>query len=226
MEGRCHCGAVAWVLDTPPQSVTACNCTICRRHDALWAYGHVGHDIHPRGATTACRRADGGATDFRFCPRCGCLTHYAATRAEEEGRHWTAVTLRMAEPGAIAALAIAHFDGLDSFDDLPRDGRRAPPGQPPGRGGGLCGGLSRDRLAPAGGCHDLRGCRYDEHQGRRAVPAQGRDAHRVRAQASAAATSVRSVVPRMAKKTATPAVMARPARAKAAAAGRVEKASA
>ncbi|HEX6610462.1 MAG TPA: GFA family protein, partial [Hyphomicrobiaceae bacterium] len=34
------------------------------------------------------------------------------------------VNLRLAEdPAAIAALPIDHFDGLDTFDDLPRDGR-------------------------------------------------------------------------------------------------------
>jgi hypothetical protein len=44
MKGTCHCGNVTWTLDTPPESVTACNCTICRRYGALWAYGYIRHD--------------------------------------------------------------------------------------------------------------------------------------------------------------------------------------
>ena len=34
-----------------------------------------------------------------------------------------AVNLRLAPPEAVAALPIDHFDGLDTFDDLPADGR-------------------------------------------------------------------------------------------------------
>ena len=123
MRGTCHCGGVSWTLDTPPQSVTACNCTICRRYGVLWGYGHIGDNIHTSGDTRTYRRRDGGAIDFHFCPTCGCVTHYVATRASKDGRYWTAVNLRLTELEAIAALPIDHFDGLVTFDDLPRDGR-------------------------------------------------------------------------------------------------------
>jgi hypothetical protein len=33
------------------------------------------------------------------------------------------VNLRLAEPEAVAQIPIDHFDGLNSFEDLPRDGR-------------------------------------------------------------------------------------------------------
>ncbi|WOD39929.1 hypothetical protein [Nodosilinea sp. E11] len=52
------------------------------------------------------------------------MTHYVATVPKEDGRHWTAVNLRLTEPEPIADLPIDHFDGLDSFADLPRDSRR------------------------------------------------------------------------------------------------------
>jgi hypothetical protein len=123
MQGTCHCGGVTWRLDTPPLSVTACNCTICRRYGVLWAYGHIGQDIQTSGETTAYRRSHFGAIDFHFCSKCGCVTHYVATKPGDDGRHWTAVNLRLTEPEPIASLPIDHFDGLDSFDDLPRDGR-------------------------------------------------------------------------------------------------------
>ena len=123
MQGTCHCGRVTWTLDTSPESVTACNCTICRRYGVLWAYGYIGHDIHTSGETRSYRRSDGGAIDFQFCPTCGCVTHYVATKPGDDGRHWTAVNLRLTDPEPIAHLPIDHFDGLDSFDDLPRDGR-------------------------------------------------------------------------------------------------------
>jgi len=123
MQGTCHCGRVSWVLETPPGSVTACNCTVCRRYGVLWAYGHIDHDIKTSGDTTRYRRADGGVIDFHFCSNCGCVTHYVAVKPGDDGRHWTAVNVRLTEPEGVAGLPIDHFDGLDTFTDLPRDGR-------------------------------------------------------------------------------------------------------
>ena len=123
LKGSCHCGRVGWRMDVEPESATACNCTICRRYGVLWAYGYIEHDIHVHGETTSYRRADGGAIDFQFCAHCGCVTHYISTKPQEDGRRWTAVNLRLTDPEPIAKLPIDHFDGLDSFDDLPRDKR-------------------------------------------------------------------------------------------------------
>lgn len=123
LKGTCHCGTVTWTLAATPESITACNCTICRRYGALWAYGYIGHDIHTTGQTATYRRQDGGAIDFYFCRNCGCITHYVAVVAGDDGRRWTAVNVRMTDPGQVDALPIDHFDGHDTFDDLPRDSR-------------------------------------------------------------------------------------------------------
>ena len=42
IEGTCHCGAVRWRFSGIPESATACNCTVCRRYGALWAYDFEG----------------------------------------------------------------------------------------------------------------------------------------------------------------------------------------
>ncbi len=72
LTGTCHCGAASWRLDALPESVTACNCTICRRYGALWAYGFIGKDVAISGQTTTYRRADGTQLQFHFCATCGC----------------------------------------------------------------------------------------------------------------------------------------------------------
>lgn len=123
LKGTCHCGRVGWTLDALPKSATACSCTICRRYGVFWAYGYIGHDIHVDGMTSSYRRADGGALDFHFCPKCGCVTHYIATKPGDDGRTWTAVNLRMTDPGPIETLPIDHFDGHETWEDLPRNGR-------------------------------------------------------------------------------------------------------
>lgn len=122
LEGSCHCGKVRWRLDTTPESVTACNCTICRRYGVLWAYGHENEDVHVSGPTQAYVRGT-GSIGFHFCPQCGCVAYWRATGSGSDGRRRIAVNVRLTEPEPIASLPIDHFDGLVAFDDLPRDGR-------------------------------------------------------------------------------------------------------
>ena len=121
IEGSCHCGAVKWQFKGQPEGATACNCTVCRRYGVLWIYDYEGEGIEVTGHTSHYRR--GRTIEFHFCPVCGCLSHWRATYLESDGRRRTAVNVRLAEPEAVAAIPIDHFDGLNSFEDLPRDGR-------------------------------------------------------------------------------------------------------
>lgn len=121
IEGACHCGAVRWRFQGVPDGATACNCTGCRRYGTLWAYDHEGEGIEVSGPTRPYIR--GTAIEFHFCPHCGCVAYWRAQKVDAQGRRRIAVNLRLAEPGDVARIPIDHFDGLDSFDDLPRDGR-------------------------------------------------------------------------------------------------------
>lgn len=121
LEGACLCGGVTWRFRGLPESATACNCTACRRYGTLWAYDHEGEGIEVAGPTTAYVR--GQALGFHFCGRCGCVAYWRSLGTDAQGRRRIAVNLRLTEPDGIAHLPIDHFDGLDSFDDLPRDGR-------------------------------------------------------------------------------------------------------
>lgn len=122
IEGVCHCGAVRWRFDAVPDAATACNCTLCRRYGVLWAYGHDGEDVHLLGETRAYVWGD-RSIGFHFCPTCGCIAAWRALAPNAEGRRRAAVNLRLAEPAEVAAIPIDHFDGLDTWTDLPRDGR-------------------------------------------------------------------------------------------------------
>ena len=121
IEGSCHCGSAGWTLAELPESATACNCTACRRYGALWAYGYEGGSITTSGDTAAYVRGD--SLSFNFCPKCGGVTHWRALQADAEGRRRIAVNLRMTEPDCIALIPIDHFDGLVTWEDLPRDER-------------------------------------------------------------------------------------------------------
>ena len=121
LEGSCHCGALRWTFAGTPESATACNCTVCRRYGVLWAYDYEGERINVTGPAKAYAR--GKAISFHFCPDCGCVAYWRAFKTDEDGRRRIAVNLRLAEPEAVGAIVVDYFDGLVSFDDLPRDGR-------------------------------------------------------------------------------------------------------
>lgn len=124
-EGSCHCGNVKWKHNGPVESVTACNCSICRRYGSIWAYGYFSQNVTVSGETTAYRHAK-KISGFHFCPNCGCLCYYLVNEnyLDTEGRRKIAVNMRMSQdPKQIMQLPIDHFDGADTWSDLPSDGR-------------------------------------------------------------------------------------------------------
>ncbi|SPH17999.1 hypothetical protein DEA8626_01529 [Defluviimonas aquaemixtae] len=122
IEGACHCGAVRWSFDGIPDSATSCNCTICRRYGTLWAYDYEGERVKASGRTSI-YAWNGRTIGFHFCPECGCVAYWRACESGKDGRRRIAVNLRLASPEVVGVIAMERFDGLDSFDDLPRDGR-------------------------------------------------------------------------------------------------------
>ena len=121
IQGSCHCGAVGWQFEGQPDGATTCNCTVCRRYGTLWSYDYEGEGIKTSGQTAVYIR--GSAIEFHFCPVCGCVAFWRGLQKDQAGRRRIAVNLRLAEPESVAAIPIDRFDGLNTFDDLPRDGR-------------------------------------------------------------------------------------------------------
>lgn len=128
IEGACHCGRVRWRFDGMPAGATACNCTICRRIAAIWAYGWEGAGI----TVTAAPEDLGGyvrADDpeaglaIHFCRHCGNVTHWRGLAPHPDGRTRIAVNLRLAEPALVAGISVDRFDGFGSWKDKPADGR-------------------------------------------------------------------------------------------------------
>jgi len=121
MEGSCHCGAVRWSYEGVPQSATACNCSICRRYGALWAYDHEGGKISVSGPTQIYLWGRKWL-EFHFCPRCACIVCWRGVRPGRNGRRSIGFNLRLAPPDAVRDIALIHHDTV-TMDDLPRDGR-------------------------------------------------------------------------------------------------------
>ena len=125
IKGSCHCGDTYWLLSGPPGSITACNCTLCVRYGALWAYDYEGERVSLHGQVSSYTRV--GKTDptleIKFCHRCACVLSWRGLRVDAIGRRRMAVNIRLAPAEAVASLPIDHFDGLDTFEDLPSKGK-------------------------------------------------------------------------------------------------------
>ncbi|SCB56216.1 Uncharacterized conserved protein [Rhizobium aethiopicum] len=125
LTGSCHCGKASWTLDGDPGSITACNCTLCRRYGTLWAYDYEGERITLTGRTASYTRSgrETSSLGILFCPSCACVLSWRGLRLQEDGRRRMAVHIRLAPPELVADLPIDHFDGLDTLEDRPSDGR-------------------------------------------------------------------------------------------------------
>lgn len=91
----------------------------------LWIYDYEGERIQISGPGAVYTRNDMAEPwlGVHFCPKCGCVVCWRALRPVSDGRRRIAVNLRLTDPKSVAHLPIDHFDGLDSFEDLPRDNR-------------------------------------------------------------------------------------------------------
>jgi hypothetical protein len=123
--GSCHCGKTGFTLTGDPGSITACNCTLCRRYGALWAYDYEGERIAIIGETASYTRVDrhDPSLEILFCPACACVVSWRGLRPQADGRRRIAVNIRLAPPEEVADLPIDHFDGLETWEDLPSQGK-------------------------------------------------------------------------------------------------------
>jgi len=112
IEASCHCGAVRLEIASTPDSVTDCNCSICRRYGVLWAYYSPKQVriIPPSGATDT-YVWDDRSIEFHRCKHCGCVTHWAAIDANPERM---GINARMMHPDILKPLRIRKLDGAVS----------------------------------------------------------------------------------------------------------------
>lgn len=119
LETSCHCGAVRLAISRKPQQLTDCNCSICRRYGALWAY------YTRKSVRVVCEPADALAVygwgerslEFHHCRFCGCaMFHERAVKRGEETR--LGINMRMAEPPVMAEVRVRRLDGASSWEFL------------------------------------------------------------------------------------------------------------
>ena len=85
VEAKCHCGSITLAILVAPDTVTECNCSICRRYGVLWAYySRAQVQIEPAEGATDVYSWDDQSIAFHRCRKCGCVTHWATiTRLDD-----------------------------------------------------------------------------------------------------------------------------------------------
>lgn len=114
LTGTCHCGAIRIHIPRAPRTVTRCNCSICRRYGALWAY-FPAKSVRieaPRGGLSrySWRRK---VRWFFHCKCCGCVTHY---KYRKQGRGYPiAVNAANLDPAVLKGVRIRELDGAATW---------------------------------------------------------------------------------------------------------------
>ena len=104
----CLCGQVR--IETPkrPDFINECNCTLCSKSGARWAYFHPS-DVGIEGSTTGYSPA----AEIRFCANCGSTTHFilTASAASKFGNVQVGVNVRLADEKDLAGIEVRYPDG-------------------------------------------------------------------------------------------------------------------
>ncbi len=109
VSGGCHCGAVRFAADVPPEAeLLECNCSICSK--AGYLHLNVPHGafelVSGRDQLTAYRFGTGKA-EHLFCRTCGVKSFY---QPRSHPDCWS-VNFRCLDPGHGLAPPVRFFDG-------------------------------------------------------------------------------------------------------------------
>jgi hypothetical protein len=104
----CLCGQIRIEIQKRPDFINECNCTLCSKSGARWAYFHPS-EVSVEGMTKGYSREDKDdpAAELRFCPNCGSTTHFTL----KFGNIQLGVNVRLADERDLAEIELRYPDG-------------------------------------------------------------------------------------------------------------------
>ena len=110
----CQCGQIRIQTAKQPDHINECNCTLCSKTGARWAYFHPS-EVEVEGATRGyCRQdKDDPGAEIHFCPSCGSTTHFVLTASSiaRFGNSMLGVNMWLADVGDLAGVELRYPDG-------------------------------------------------------------------------------------------------------------------
>lgn len=114
MTVSCLCGKSRVQLNKRPDYLHECNCTLCSKSGARWAYFHPS-EVGVEGTTIGYSRndKDDPGAEIRFCPNCGTTTHFVLTESAvaKFGNAMMGVNMRLAGERDLAGIELRYPDG-------------------------------------------------------------------------------------------------------------------
>jgi len=108
--GGCHCGAVAYTVEVDPSQSLKCNCTICAKIGAVWAFAPKSNFSLKSGeAKLGDYQFGKKSLHHRFCTACG-IESYAEGTAPD-GSPTVGINLRCVEGIDVDKLSPRAWDG-------------------------------------------------------------------------------------------------------------------
>jgi hypothetical protein len=100
-----------------PRRLTDCNCSICRRYGALWAY-YRNSEVSLKYRRRDVEAYVWGDRMLRFmrCKNCGCVLHHERARRRPDST--VGVNMRNVDPAVIAKVRIRRLDGAGTWQFL------------------------------------------------------------------------------------------------------------
>jgi hypothetical protein len=110
----CLCGQVRIEISKRPDFINECNCTLCSKSGARWAYFHPS-EVGAVGMTKGYRREDkeDPTAEIHFCTNCGSTTHFVLTASaiSRFGKSQLGVNVRLADESDLAGIELRFPDG-------------------------------------------------------------------------------------------------------------------
>lgn len=111
----CLCGQVLVKISRQPDFINECNCTLCSKSGARWAY-FPPSEVGVEGRTKGYSREDkpDPAAEIHFCDKCGSTTHFILTPSAvaKFGNVQMGVNVRLADEKDLAGIELRYPDGL------------------------------------------------------------------------------------------------------------------
>lgn len=123
LEVRCHCGRVSIIVPRRPRILTACNCSLRRRIQPLFAY-YKAASVEVRATADDSHSYTWGRHILRWyrCGSCGCFTYHEPAQRRPDGTSRIGVNLALvADLDCLTGTAVNLRDGAaDTWDVVDR----------------------------------------------------------------------------------------------------------
>lgn len=118
IQAVCHCGAASLTAPSAPSEVSECNCSICRRLGARWAYyPHTQVTLPAAGATQVYVWGE-RMLAFHRCKACGVTTHWQPLNG---ARDRMGINARLMDELDWSKVRVRPFDGAATWRYLDED---------------------------------------------------------------------------------------------------------